>query len=63
MSAREAAAHLDGAGATWAVRNRRTWNLDLGILSGAGIELAAPPDAATRADIAAVVAIRTPLPK
>lgn len=37
---------------TWLTRNQRTWNLDLGILTGAGIELAAPPDAATRLGLA-----------
>ena len=45
MSSAEADAHLDAAGATWMTRNQRRWTLDLGILTGAGIELSAPPDA------------------
>jgi hypothetical protein len=63
MPAREAAAHLDRSRATWIGRNRRTWNLDLRILTGAGIEVVTPPDAASRVDIAAVEASRRPLPK
>ncbi|MGQ0631623.1 MAG: DUF5710 domain-containing protein [Sporichthyaceae bacterium] len=56
MSAAEAGGHLGAARATWMLRNRRTWNLDLGILTGAGIELSAPPDAARRAENARAVA-------
>lgn len=63
LSVREAAAHLNRAAATWEGRNRRAWNLDLGILIGAGIEVMAPPGAASRAGIASVEASRTPLPK
>lgn len=61
-SVREAAAHLHRAGALWEARNRRTWNLDLGILTGAGIEVIAPPDAAGRVGIAAAELDRRPLP-
>jgi hypothetical protein len=53
MSGAEASRHLDVSRATWMARNRRTWTLDLGILTGAGIELmTAPPDAATRLRVA-----------
>ncbi|HEX3827246.1 MAG TPA: DUF5710 domain-containing protein [Sporichthyaceae bacterium] len=62
MSADEAAAHLDGAGATWMARNRRTWNLDLRILTVAGIALATSPEAAHRADIADTETLRARRP-
>ena len=54
MSSVEATVHLDVSVTTWEARNRRTWHLDLSILTSAGIELMAPPDAAARSRIAAV---------
>jgi hypothetical protein len=59
MSTAEADAHLDVSRATWMTRNQCKWNLDLRILTDAGVALATPPDAASRANIAAVETNRT----
>ena len=48
-----AEAHVDEAFAVWAERSARTWDLDLSILEGAGIELAQSVSPARRAEIAA----------
>jgi hypothetical protein len=49
MTDREAWAHIDAAQNLWIARSARTWELDLNILTGAGITLAQPESAATRA--------------
>jgi hypothetical protein len=48
-----AVAHVDQAFALWEARSARTWDLDLSILTGAGVELARPVSPARRAEIAA----------
>jgi hypothetical protein len=47
-----AEAHIDEAFAVWQERSARTWDLDLSILTGAGIALAEPVSPARRAEIA-----------
>ena len=47
-----AEAHIDEAFALWQERSARTWDLDLSILTGAGIELVRPVSPAHRAEIA-----------
>jgi hypothetical protein len=42
MTDRQAWAHIDAAQNLWISRSRRTWELDLNILTGAGITLARP---------------------
>jgi hypothetical protein len=44
--------HLADAYAAWQERSRRTWSLDLSILTAAGIRLATPPRATDREAIA-----------
>jgi hypothetical protein len=51
-SRRDARDHVDRAFALWDRRNRRDWELDLTLLTGAGITLAGPPPAADRRDVA-----------
>jgi len=48
MTDREAWAHIDAAQKLWIARSARTWELDLNILTGAGITLARPEPAAAR---------------
>ena len=45
--------HVDEAFAVWEARSARTWDLDLGILTSAGVELAQSVSPARRAEIAA----------
>ncbi|WP_026424406.1 DUF5710 domain-containing protein [Actinokineospora inagensis] len=47
-----AEAHVQEAFAVWQRRSRTTWDLDLGILTGAGVRIAPPPAAETRPDAA-----------
>ena len=47
-----ATVHLGEAKAVWQQRSARTWDLDLSILEGAGIELARPVSPERRAEIA-----------
>lgn len=49
MSTSQANAHVEAAFAQWRSRSAVTWALDLSILTDAGIILASPPDAGTRA--------------
>jgi hypothetical protein len=49
MTDREAWAHIDAAQNLWIARSRRTWKLDLNVLTGAGITLARPEPATARA--------------
>ncbi|RZT75509.1 hypothetical protein EV383_6250 [Pseudonocardia sediminis] len=44
--------HIDTAFALWQARSARTWELDLRILTAAGVTLAAPLDHRQRADVA-----------
>jgi hypothetical protein len=44
--------HIDAAFALWKTRSTITWELDLTILSKAGIALTKPPPATERADLA-----------
>lgn len=50
VAARE---HVDAAFALWARRSSRTWDLDLSILTDAGVAVRRPPDATGRPDVAA----------
>lgn len=52
MDGDEADRHIDDAFAVWADRSRRTWHLDLTMLTDAGITAAPPPDATQRTSIA-----------
>jgi 5-methylcytosine-specific restriction endonuclease McrA len=52
MSMCEAKNHVDAAFEVWQERSKITWTLDLSILTTAGIALAPPPDAKTRAEVA-----------
>lgn len=45
-------AHIREAFTAWEARNKVIWSLDLGILSDAGVRLAAPPNAKDRASLA-----------
>ena len=45
--------HIEAAFGVWQERSQHAWALDLGILTGAGIRLNQPPDAATRHQVAA----------
>ena len=47
-----AEAHVEEAFAVWQDRSARTWDLDLSILTGAGVELARPVSSGRRAEIA-----------
>ena len=47
-----AEAHVEEAFAVWQDRSARTWDLDLSILTGAGVELARPVSTARREEIA-----------
>jgi hypothetical protein len=49
MTGRQAVAHVDAAFAIWHSRCRRTWTLDLTMLTGAGITLTEPLSAVDRA--------------
>lgn len=44
--------HIDTAFALWHARSERTWQLDLRILTDAGVTLASPPDHQERVDVA-----------
>ncbi|MBT2449663.1 DNA primase [Streptomyces sp. ISL-43] len=52
MSESQARQHVRSAFALWEKRSHIAWNLDLGILTNAGITLAPPPEAKGRARIA-----------
>jgi hypothetical protein len=52
MTDQQTHAHIAAAMHTWADRSRRVWELDLRILTDAGITLRRPPAAAERADVA-----------
>ncbi|MFG2115029.1 DUF5710 domain-containing protein [Streptomyces sp. NPDC048718] len=52
MTVPEARRHVTTAFAVWEQRSRVTWELDLGILTDAGITLAPPPEARERARLA-----------
>ncbi|MFF4168894.1 DUF5710 domain-containing protein [Streptomyces sp. NPDC001744] len=52
MSEAQAREHVDVAFEVWERRSRYDWELDLGILTDAGITLAAPPGAGERARVA-----------
>ncbi|MFE2559044.1 DUF5710 domain-containing protein [Streptomyces sp. NPDC059352] len=52
LSAAAAREHVRSALAVWEHRSRYDWELDLGILTGAGIALAPPPGAGERARVA-----------
>ena len=52
MTSEQVQAHVDIAFARWHTRSARTWELDLNILTEAGVTLAAPPDHRDRADFA-----------
>lgn len=52
MSSAETETHIDASWTRWMALNQRQWRLDLGILTGAGIEMAAPPDALARSRLA-----------
>ncbi|OLL90012.1 putative DNA helicase [Pseudonocardia sp. Ae406_Ps2] len=59
----QAVAHIAEAIRTWEQRSARTWELDLGILTAAGIGLRRPPRAQERAQIAEkTLAHDTPAP-
>nr|WTB28623.1 DUF5710 domain-containing protein [Streptomyces sp. NBC_00830] len=49
MSQAAARAHIDEAFAVWENRSNRSYDLDLSMLTGAGVSLAVPPDAEERA--------------
>lgn len=51
-SATQADQHIDAAFTLWKTRSTITWELDLSILSKAGIALTKPPPATERADLA-----------
>ena len=53
MSLERAAVHIGEAFALWKERSARTWDLDLSILTCAGVELARPVSTGQRAEIAA----------
>lgn len=50
MTEEQAARHVDDAFEVWQQRSRRTWTLDLSMLTDAGITLTTPPAAADRPD-------------
>jgi hypothetical protein len=50
MTQSDARSHVDAAGAVWAARSRRSWELDLSMLTAVGITLAQPENPAARAD-------------
>lgn len=50
--------HVSGAYQAWQERSRRNWSLDLGILTNAGIRLAAPPEGRARRNTAVETASR-----
>ena len=52
MDTAEANRHIDSAFAVWEQRSARTWDLDLSILTAAGVALARPDSPARRAEIA-----------
>ena len=52
MSLERAAVHIGEAFALWEERSARTWDLDLSILTGAGVELAREVSPARREEIA-----------
>ncbi len=52
MTIKEADAHIAEAYAVWSRRCRHDWELDLGILTAAGIAVRPPPSAPERAEIA-----------
>jgi hypothetical protein len=52
MTDAEAHEHITAAYERWAVRSAMTWDLDLGMLTGAGIQPRRPPTAEQRADVA-----------
>ncbi|MFD3354403.1 DUF5710 domain-containing protein [Streptomyces fradiae] len=51
MTEAQARQHVGAAFAVWERRSRVVWELDLGILTDAGITLAVPPEAADRARV------------
>jgi hypothetical protein len=53
MTIDQAEKHVEAAYALWRERSARDWTLDLSMLTTAGITLAPPPEAGTRAGIAA----------
>ncbi|WP_329020439.1 DNA primase [Streptomyces sp. NBC_01601] len=53
MTRQEALAHVRRAFEIWEERSERVWDLDLSILTDAGVTLAPPPAAAARPGIAA----------
>ncbi|MGI8816112.1 MAG: DUF5710 domain-containing protein [Pseudonocardia sp.] len=53
MTQSEASDHLDAAGDLWEQRSRRTWVLDLSLLTDAGVALARPEDPTERRAAAA----------
>jgi hypothetical protein len=52
MSRRDAELHVEAAFEAWPARSLTTWELDLGILTGAGVGVRRPPKAAERHRIA-----------
>ncbi|MEV6680836.1 DUF5710 domain-containing protein [Streptomyces erythrochromogenes] len=52
MTVPQSRQHVASAFAVWEKRSQVTWNLDLGILTNAGITLAPPPEAQDRARVA-----------
>ncbi len=52
MTANQAQQHIDDAFRLWNRRSNRNWTLDLSILTGAGLSIAPPPDAAERVHVA-----------
>ncbi|WP_306368152.1 DUF5710 domain-containing protein [Nocardiopsis sp. CC223A] len=50
--------HVDEAFALWEHRSRTVWDLDLGMLTGAGITVQPPPEARRRADQARTELLR-----
>lgn len=55
MSPARAREHIAAAFEVWERRSRIAWELDLGILTGAGITLAPPPGATDRARVSDAV--------
>lgn len=53
LSAADAELHIEAAFELWSRRSARTWELDLRMLTDAGVTLAPPPRAEQRPDIAA----------
>lgn len=59
MTGPEAQEHVEAAFELWHRRSRRQWELDLSMLTDAGITLAEPPEAGSRGGIAATELSRT----